>query len=239
MAASPHNPPFRADHVGSLRRPQSLVDARSSYRKKEIGKDELGKAEDAAIREVVALQEGLGLKSITDGEFRRQNYIIDFYFKAFGRDGIGFEPGQFYHRNDKGEKLPAERMVVKAPARWSGPIFAEHFSFLKSVTRQTAKITVPSPLVLHFLGGNDAMLRGAYTTLDAFWSDLIEVYVRELAALHAAGCTYLQIDETSLVKFGDPGDPRRARSARRRLAEACGFLCRGAERDPGEGPCRA
>jgi 5-methyltetrahydropteroyltriglutamate--homocysteine methyltransferase len=204
VAASPHNPPFRADHVGSLRRPQALVDARSRYRKKEIGKDELGKAEDDAIREVVALQESIGLKSITDGEFRRQNYIIDFYFKAFGRDGIGFEPGQFYHRNDKGEKLPAERMVVKAKAKWPGPIFAEHFSFLKSVTRETAKITVPSPLILHFLGGNDAVLRGAYTTLDAFWNDLIEVYSKELAALHGAGCRYLQIDETSLVKFGDP-----------------------------------
>jgi 5-methyltetrahydropteroyltriglutamate--homocysteine methyltransferase len=204
LVASPHNPPFRADHVGSLRRPQALVDARSRYRKKEIGKDELGKAEDDAIRGVVALQESIGLKSITDGEFRRQNYIIDFYFKAFGRDGIGFEQGQFYHRNDKGEKLPAERMVVKAKAKWSGPIFAEHFSFLKSVTKATAKITVPSPLILHFLGGNDAVLRGAYTALDAFWSDLIDVYSKELAALHAAGCRYLQIDETSLVKFGDP-----------------------------------
>jgi 5-methyltetrahydropteroyltriglutamate--homocysteine methyltransferase len=204
VASSPHNPPFRADHVGSLRRPQMLVDARARYRKKEIGREDLAKAEDAAIREVVALQESLGLKSITDGEFRRQNYIIDFYFKAFGRDGIGFEPGQFYHRNDKGEKLPAERMVVKAPARWSAPIFVEHFSFLRSVTRETAKITVPSPLILHFLGGNDAVLRGAYTSLDQFWSDLIEVYRQELVALHAAGCTYLQIDETSLVKFGDP-----------------------------------
>jgi 5-methyltetrahydropteroyltriglutamate--homocysteine methyltransferase len=202
--ASPYNPPFRADHVGSLRRPQALVDARARYRKKEIGREDLAKAEDDAIREVVALQESLGLKSITDGEFRRQNYIIDFYFKAFGRDGIGFEPGQFYHRNDKGEKLAAERMVVKAPARWSGPIFVEHFSFLRSVTRETAKITVPSPLILHFLGGNDAVLRGAYTSLDQFWSDLIEVYRQEFAALHAAGCTYLQIDETSLVKFGDP-----------------------------------
>jgi 5-methyltetrahydropteroyltriglutamate--homocysteine methyltransferase len=95
-------------------------------------------------------------------------------------------------------------MVVKAPARWSGPIFVEHFSFLRSVTRETAKITVPSPLILHFLGGNDAVLRGAYTSLDQFWNDLIEVYRQELSALHAAGCTYLQIDETSLVKFGDP-----------------------------------
>jgi methionine synthase II (cobalamin-independent) len=203
-AASPRKAPFRADHVGSLRRPQSLIDARSRYRKKEIGKDELTRAEDDAIREVVALQESIGLKSITDGEFRRQNYIIDFYFKAFGRDGIGFEPGDFYHRNDKGEKLPAERMVVKAKARWPGPIFAEHFSFLKSVTKETAKITMPSPLILHFLGGNDAVLRGAYTTLDAFWTDLIDVYSKELVALHATGCTYLQIDETSLVKFGDP-----------------------------------
>ena len=94
--------------------------ARATARKRSA-RTNSAKAEDDAIREVVALQESLGLKSITDGEFRRQNYIIDFYFKAFGRDGIGFEPGQFYHRNDKGEKLPAERMVVKAKAKLVGP----------------------------------------------------------------------------------------------------------------------
>jgi 5-methyltetrahydropteroyltriglutamate--homocysteine methyltransferase len=150
------------------------------------------------------LQELAGLEVVTDGEFRRQNYIIDFYFKVFGRGGIGFEPSLFFHRNDKGDKLPSERMVLKAKAEWTTPIFAKHFGFLRATTRRTPKLTVPSPVILHFLGGTDAVLRGAYASLDAFWSDIIAVYQREIAALHEAGCRYLQIDETSLVKFGDP-----------------------------------
>jgi 5-methyltetrahydropteroyltriglutamate--homocysteine methyltransferase len=88
--------------------------------------------------------------------------------------------------------------------KWTGPIFAEHLAFLRSVTTRTPKMTVPSPIVLHFMGGDDAVLREAYPSLDRFWADLIEVYRSELAALHAAGCTYVQVDETSLVKFGDP-----------------------------------
>ena len=199
-----NNPPFRADVVGSLLRPQVLIDARRSYRERAIGREDLVQIEDAAVREVVALQETVGLKVVTDGEFRRQNYIIDFYFKVFGRGGIAFEPGLFFHRNDKGEKLPAERMIVKAKAQWPGPIFAQPFAFLRAATRQTAKVTIPSPVILHFLGGDDAILRDAYASLDAFWSDMIAVYRREIAALYDAGCRYLQIDETSLVKFGDP-----------------------------------
>ena len=199
-----NNPPLRADIVGSLLRPQVLIDGRRSYRERAIGREELVQIEDAAIREVVALQEAVGLKVVTDGEFRRQNYIIDFYFKVFGRGGLAFEPGLFFHRNDKGEKLPAERMIVKAKAQWPGPIFAQQFAFLRTATRQTAKVTIPSPVILHFLGGDDAILRDAYASLDDYWSDMIGVYRREIAALYDAGCRYLQIDETSLVKFGDP-----------------------------------
>lgn len=198
------NPPFRADVVGSLLRPQVLIDARRSYRERVIGREELVQIEDAAIREVVALQEAVGLNVVTDGEFRRQNYIIDFYFKVFGRGGLAFEPGLFFHRNDKGETLPAERMIVKARAQWPGPIFAQQFAFLRAATKQTAKVTIPSPVILHFLGGDDAILRDAYASLDDYWSDIIDVYRREIAALRDAGCRYLQIDETSLVKFGDP-----------------------------------
>ena len=204
MAPSLRVPPVRADVVGSLLRPQKLIDARKKYSDRVIDKQALQAAEDDAIREVVALQELVGLQVVTDGEFRRRNYIIDFYFKVFGKGGIGFEPGSFYHRNDKGERLAAERIVVNAKAQWHEPIFAGHFAFLKSITARVAKITVPSPIILHFLGGNDAVLRGAYTSLDSFWSDIIDVYRQEIAALYEAGCRYLQIDETSLVKFGDP-----------------------------------
>jgi 5-methyltetrahydropteroyltriglutamate--homocysteine methyltransferase len=204
VAHSLRIPPFKAEVVGSLLRPQNLIDARKKYRERTIGKDELGKVEDEAIRDVVRLQESAGLSVVTDGEFRRQSYIVDFYVKVFGKGGLTSEPGLFYHRNDKGDRLPLERMVVQQKARWDGPIFADHFSFLRAITTRTPKVTVPSPVILHFLGGNEAILRGAYTSLESYWTDIVDVYRREIAALYDAGCRYLQIDETSLVKFGDP-----------------------------------
>ena len=193
------NPPFRADHCGSLLRPKHLVEARKQYREKTISEEQLQRIEDGAIRDVVAMQEEIGLAVVTDGEFRRQSYIVDFYHKVFGKGGLGSEPGLFYHRNDKGDRLPLERMVVQAPARREAPIFVDHFAFLRSITRRTPKITLPSPVILHFLGGNEAILRGAYATLDAYWSDITAVYQAEIADLYAAGCRYVQIDETSLV----------------------------------------
>ena len=203
-AATAQRPPFRADQVGSLLRPAHLIEARGKYRKRLISADELRQIEDDAIRNIVTLQEAVGLQSISDGEFRRQNYIVDFFRKALGSGGLTAEPGDFSHRNDKGETIPVEKLVVHKQMKWTQPIFAEHLAFLKSITTRTPKMTVPSPIVLHFMGGNDAILREAYTSLDQFWSDVIEVYRAELAALHEAGCNYLQVDETSLVKFGDP-----------------------------------
>jgi 5-methyltetrahydropteroyltriglutamate--homocysteine methyltransferase len=197
-------PPFRADHVGSLLRPAHLIEARQQFRKKLIDAAQLRQIEDDAIREVVARQEAIGLQSISDGEFRRQSYIVDFFRKAVGSGGLTAEKGEFFHRNERGETIPMEKLVLHKPVKWTGPIFAEHFAFVKSLTTRTPKMTVPSPIVLHFLGGGDAILREAYTSLDQFWSDVVEVYRNEFAALHAAGCTYLQVDETSLVKFGDP-----------------------------------
>ena len=204
MIALPQTPPFHADQVGSLLRPAHLIDARQKLRNGDIDVAELKRIEDEAIREVVALQEAAGLHSISDGEFRRQSYIIDFFRKAVGRGGLSAEKGDFFHRNEQGETIPLEKLVIHKPVKWSGPIFAEHFAFLKSVTTRTPKMTLPSPVILHFLGGREAILREAYSSLDQFWSDLIAVYRSELAALAKAGCTYLQVDETSLVKFGDP-----------------------------------
>jgi len=204
MNATTGAPPFRADQVGSLLRPAHLIEARQKHRKRLIDSAELKRIEDEAIREVVALQESIGLHSISDGEFRRQSYIVDFFRKALGSGGLTAEKGDFFHRNEHGETIPIEKLVVHKPVKWSGPIFAEHLAFLNSITTRTPKMTVPSPIVLHFLGGNDAILREAYSSLDQFWSDVIEVYRSELAALSEIGCTYLQVDETSLVKLGDP-----------------------------------
>ncbi|MFN8774951.1 MAG: 5-methyltetrahydropteroyltriglutamate--homocysteine S-methyltransferase, partial [bacterium] len=204
MIAVPHAPPFRADQVGSLLRPAHLIEAREQRRKRLLSDDELRVIEDEAIREVVARQEAAGLRVVSDGEFRRQNYIVDFFRKALGSGGLKAEPGDFVHRNARGDTIPVEKLVIHKPLRWTGPIFAEHLAFVRSITQCTPKMTVPSPIVLHFMGGNDAILRDAYSSLDGFWADVIEVYRQEFAALHAAGCTYLQIDETTLVKFGDP-----------------------------------
>jgi len=195
--------PFRADQVGSLLRPAHLIEARDKRRKRLINDDELKRIEDAAIRDVVAQQEAAGLQSISDGEFRRQSYIVDFFRKAVGSGGLTAEKGEFFHRNERGETIPMEKLVIHKPVKWSAPIFAEHLRFLRSITSRTPKMTLPSPIVLHFLGGDDAILREAYTSLDAFWADVIAVYRAELTALREAGCTYVQIDETSLVKFGD------------------------------------
>jgi len=197
-------PPFPADQVGSLLRPAHLIEARERYRKRLIDAAELKRIEDDAIREVVSLQEAVGLQSISDGEFRRQNYIVDFFRKALGSGGLTAEQGDLVHRNERGDTIPVEKLVIHKPVRWTGPIFAEHLAFVRSITARTPKMTVPSPIVLHFLGGTDAILREAYASLDQFWADLIEVYRSEFAALRQAGCTYLQVDETSLVKFGDP-----------------------------------
>lgn len=204
MTTAPQSPPFRADQVGSLLRPAHLIEAREQRRKRLLSDEALKAIEDEAIREVVARQEAIGLRAVTDGEFRRQNYIVDFFRKALGSGGLKAEPGDFFHRNERGETIPIEKLVVHKPLRWTGPIFAEHFAFVRSITGRMPKMTMPSPIVLHFMGGNDAVLREAYASLDAYWADVIEVYRHELAALHAAGCTYVQLDETSLVKFGDP-----------------------------------
>jgi 5-methyltetrahydropteroyltriglutamate--homocysteine methyltransferase len=204
MTAMPRTPPFRADQVGSLLRPAHLIEAREKFRKRLIAADELKRLEDGAIREVVAMQESIGLQSISDGEFRRQSYIVDFFRKAVGPGGLTAEKGDFFHRNERGETIPLEKLVIHKPVKWTEPIFAGHLAFLKSISPRTPKMTVPSPIVLHFMGGADAILREAYTSLDAFWADVVEVYRSEFAALRQAGCTYLQVDETSLVKFGDP-----------------------------------
>lgn len=198
------NPPFRADQVGSMLRPPQIFEARKRHAAKEISGAELRTIEDTAIREIVKVQESLGLKSVTDGEFRRRSYIIDFFQKALGPDGLGFKDSLFFHKNAKGDRVVLEALLVRGKARWNGPIFADDFAFVKSITDRTPKITLPSPAILHFLGGDAAIMGDAYSSTDAFWADVIEVYRNELAALAKAGCTYVQFDETSIVKIGDP-----------------------------------
>ena len=202
---SPHNPPFRADHVGSLLRPASLLEARAAHKQGELSDGELRAREDAAIREVAAFQENLGLRSVSDGEFRR--YV---YYSGFLSDGlsgvtirVGGEGGLPW-KDDEGHRIEGVVPVVHDRIKWHGPVHVEDFTYLKSVTAGMPKMTLPSPVYLHFQGGRENINAEVYPELDLFWDDLIDAYRKELAALGEAGCTYVQIDETSLAKVGDP-----------------------------------
>jgi 5-methyltetrahydropteroyltriglutamate--homocysteine methyltransferase len=198
-------PPFRAEHIGSLIRPPELLRARQQHADGQLGRKELRAIEDEAIRGVVKLQEGIGLEVVTDGEFRRGTYSDS--FTSAGISGVKIELTE-----DQGwttSQSHGHRMARRIPrvvdrVAWTGPQNADDFRFLKSVTARTPKITLPGPCYIHYRAGRANISRDAYPDLDAFWSDLVDAYSREMHSLADAGCRYLQIDETSLVKLGDP-----------------------------------
>jgi len=198
--------PFRADHVGSLLRPAELLAARDSHAKNEISDTELRAIEDDCIREAVAMQESLGLSSITDGEFRRASFTHDFINKI---EGVNFEKNPDYKSGDiaKAEtewQLPPFRAVVSERlVRPDEGIEVANFSFLKSVVNQTAKICLPSPTMLHFRGGRAAISESAYPEMADFYHDLAHIYREEVLALAEAGCRYLQFDDTNLAYLCD------------------------------------
>ena len=200
--AARNQPPFRADHVGSLLRPRELHDLREKVRQGKAPASELKQAEDRLIRDVVKLQQDIGLRSITDGEFRRDWWHIDF---IHGFDGVELAEGNAY--GDAKFKNTEEQppfMQVQAKIRRSKPSMLEHFKFLKSVVTQgTPKFTMPSPAMLH-ARCDRAWLKKTYPDLDEFWADLTRAYRQEIADLYKAGCRYLQIDDTTIAMWGDP-----------------------------------
>ena len=205
-------PPFRAEHIGSFLRPQSLLDLRRKHAQKQIDDTALRAAEDDAIREVVAYQERMGLKVITDGEFRRRSYH-SYFFAQLG----DIEP-DWVPQETVGEANAPRRAVqpvarIRSRLQWTHPIHVDDFKLVKAHTSQTPKITIPGPCALHFRGGDKAALESVYKDMDSFWADTVEAFRRELSALEAAGCTYVQIDETAFAKFGDP-DVQAALAAR-------------------------
>ena len=197
-------PPFRADHVGSLLRPQRLLDARDKRKRNEIAAEALRQIEDEAIREVVKLQEDLGLESITDGEFRRAWWHLDF-LQGF-ENAVVIPPRvkvKFHTREGDIELEPPGLRVDGKLARRK-PIFVDHFKFLKGATRRTAKQTIPSPSMMHFRGGRKAISETAYPRMDEFYADLARVYAEEVKALADVGCRYLQLDEVNFAYLCDP-----------------------------------
>lgn len=198
-------PPFRADHVGSLLRPPALLAARAEHAAGRIDDEALRAAEDDAIRDVVAMQENLGLRSATDGEFRRTSWHMDFIYRL---GGISKTDEQIRVRmvNAEGESaFTAAGLAIDGPVRLREPIFADAFRHLAGLTTTAVpKLTIPSPSMVHYRGGTAAIDRSVYPDLEQFWADLSAAYAAEIAALGELGCTYLQLDDTSLAYLNDP-----------------------------------
>jgi 5-methyltetrahydropteroyltriglutamate--homocysteine methyltransferase len=197
-------PPFRADHVGSLLRPPALKQARDAHKRGEITAAQLRAAEDAAIREVVRMQEDIGLQSITDGELRRGSWHMDFLYQIGGVTRVQDNLKVQFH-NDAGDiEFTPSALKVTGRLTYEKCIFGEDFTFLQSVTRGTPKLTIPAPSMIHYRGGKSVIDPALYPDMERFWGDLRNVYAQQVEALGKLGCTYLQMDDTSLAYLNDP-----------------------------------
>jgi 5-methyltetrahydropteroyltriglutamate--homocysteine methyltransferase len=196
-------PFFHADHVGSLLRPPGLLAARARFAGGAIEATDLRAVEDAAISDAVALQEDAGLPIVTDGEFRRENWWIDFIGRL---DGVAIEErtnAAFAGGSDGGAQYVPKSVVTRSRIAWPGPILRHDFTFLADVTDAVAKVTLPSPSRIHFHGGRSAVSAQAYPDIEAFFADVVEAYRREIASLEEAGCRYVQIDDPLFSYFID------------------------------------
>ncbi len=222
------NPPFRAEHVGSLLRPQALLAARATaegdqYRPVSgpLAYAGLKEIEDEAVRDAVRLQEEVGHSVVTDGEFRRRSWFQDFLLALNGTritflDAAHTVSAALPFRTDtSAETLPGHIIEVHGKLTRERGIFTAHFKFLKNVTRRTPKVSLPSPTMLHFWGGRAAIDARVYPDLEEFWADAIGIWVAEITALHALGCTYVQIDDVTFPLLCDP----RAQEALRRRGD--------------------
>ncbi len=194
-------PPFRADHVGSLLRPAALKDARTRHARGEISKEDLRAAEDTAIEAVIAKQAAVGLRSATDGEFRRAMWHFDFLEQLDGVESFATDHGI---RFQGGIETEAKGLRVNGKVGFSTHPMLNHFRFLAKHTRATPKMTIPSPSVLHFRGGRKAVSEQVYPDMEEFYHDLGFAYARAVQAFADAGCRYLQLDETNLAYLCDP-----------------------------------
>ncbi len=200
-------PPFRADHVGSLLRPPALMQARARFKAGEIDADALREVEDEAILGVIELQREAGLRTVTDGEFRRTSWHMDFIYSLGGIEQVQGESIHVRFQSEEGEydySPPAMRVAdtVTLPRT----IFAEAFTFLRDNAHpdQTPKLTIPSPSMVHYRGGNSSIDESVYPEIDRFWDDLTGAYAAQIAGAYELGCRYLQLDDTSLAYINDP-----------------------------------
>jgi 5-methyltetrahydropteroyltriglutamate--homocysteine methyltransferase len=199
-----NTPPFRADHVGSLIRPEPLLKARAAAERGELQASELKRIQQDAIREVVRMQEELGLRVVTDGEFNRQSWQRDFLLKFENVRPIPSKITVRFHTAEGAREHAPPSLEVAGKLARPQPIFVDDFRFLKSVANGTPKVTFPSPTVLHFRGGRETIDKKAYPEIAEFYADLARVYREEIADLADAGCRYIQIDEVNLAYLCDP-----------------------------------
>jgi 5-methyltetrahydropteroyltriglutamate--homocysteine methyltransferase len=192
--------PFRAEHVGSLLRPKALRDA---FRDRQAGRMDAAAFEETmarCIREAIAMQESVGLRVISDGEFRRGSWFFGFVQAV---EGFAVKPAEFGFHDAAGGTLAFDTAYAASPLRRTRGIVTEDFRFLKGVTGRTAKVTIPTPSVSHFFRPRDPFDRSVYADAEAYWRDLVAIYREEIAELGRLGCTYLQLDEVPLAMLSD------------------------------------
>jgi 5-methyltetrahydropteroyltriglutamate--homocysteine methyltransferase len=207
-------PPFRADHVGSLLRPRVLLQAREDAARGAISPDDLRAIEDEAIRDAVGMQEDIGLRSVTDGEFRRASWHMDFIYEIAGVQKADQAMKSVFHNENGDIEFTPTAVRVTGKIGMDHTIFGSAFEFLRdTATSATPKLTIPAPSLVHYRGGPAAIDHDVYLDIDAFWDDLGAAYADEVRRLADIGCTYLQFDDTSLAYLNDPA--QRAEIARR------------------------
>jgi methionine synthase II (cobalamin-independent) len=200
-------PPFRADHVGSLLRPDRLRDARAQFKAGQIDADALREVEDDAVREVIGLQHDAGLQTVTDGEQRRTSWHMDFIYSLGGITQVTGESLHVQFHNEEGTyDYAPPAMKVAGKVTLPETIFADAFTFLRdnALEGQTPKLTIPSPSMVHYRGGNSSIDHDVYPDIEAFWTDLTDAYSKQLRGVYELGCRYLQLDDTSLAYINDP-----------------------------------
>ncbi|MFP6687942.1 MAG: 5-methyltetrahydropteroyltriglutamate--homocysteine S-methyltransferase, partial [Alphaproteobacteria bacterium] len=197
-------PFYHADHVGSLLRPPELLAARLQWKAGGLAKDALQNLEDGAIRDAVRLQEALGLGIITDGEFRRENWWIDFVSQINGIKISEPDKGaEFKTSQEEGSGYVPLVVETTGKVRFSGALTAGDFTFLAGCTSKIPKVAIPSPTRIHFHSGRAKVNPAAYPDMDQFWADIVAFYRQEIAALEELGCRYIQIDDPVLTYFLD------------------------------------
>jgi 5-methyltetrahydropteroyltriglutamate--homocysteine methyltransferase len=211
VQTSKGRPPFRADHVGSLLRPPALRQAFRAHGSGEISEAAFATAQDESIRDAVRRQEAIGLKVVTDGEFRRGSYWSRFVERV---EGFSVKAADFKFRDDQGNEVEFTAPYTHSRLRRTQPLALDEFQFLRQITGVTPKITLPSPSTMHFFRCTDYADPVAYSSIDAFFADLAGVYRAEIVELANAGCRYIQLDEVAVAQLCD--------AATRKMVEGVG-----------------